>query len=126
MQTFQPQGSCCAVKAVLRRFKTNAEINNEQTQKKIYLNPLSFQLVINDKPINLTPTEYAIIELMLSKPAHVFSRSQMTQTLKKCVANSQTRTIDFHIKNLRHKISEHLPEERIVQSVYGVGYKIVL
>jgi two-component system response regulator BaeR len=123
---FSPREVVARVKAVLRRFRTNAEVNDEQAQKKIYLNLSSFQLVIYDKPIDLTPTECAIIELMLSKPGHVFSRSQMTQILKKCVANSQTRTIDFHIKNLRQKISEHLPEERVVQSVYGAGYKIVL
>ena len=123
---FSPREVVARVKAVLRRFKANAETNDEQAKQKIYLNKSTFQLVVRDNPINLTPTENVIMELMLSKPGHIFSRSQMTKRLKKYDDNSQTRTIDFHIKNLRQKLSEHLPEKSIIQSVYGTGYKIVL
>ena len=123
---FSPREVVARVKAVLRRFKANAKTNDKQAKQKIYLNKSTFQLVVRNNPIDLTPTESVIMALMLSKPGHVFSRSQITKRLKKYDDNSQTRTIDFHIKNLRKKLSEHLPEKNIIQSVYGTGYKIVL
>ncbi len=123
---FSPREVVARVKAVLRRYRVRAATDDKQASQKIYLNKSTLNLVVKDNPIHLTPTENAIIELMLSKPGHVFSRSQIAQKLQKCVANSQTRTIDFHIKNLRQKIWEHLPDEKIIQSVYGEGYKLFL
>jgi len=123
---FSPREVVSRVKAVLRRFGAWPLKKDRQTEQKIYLNESNFQLLIHDKVIDLTPTECLIMKLILSKPGHVFSRSQIAQKITKFDSNSQTRAIDFHIKNLRQKISKSLPEKDLIRSVYGVGYKLVL
>jgi DNA-binding response OmpR family regulator len=75
-------------------------------------------------PILLTPKEFAILGLFLKHPNRVFSREQIIVSLWGYNANTEGRTIDSHIKNIREKLRQAgFPADRYLLTVWGVGYK---
>ncbi|ASS90617.1 response regulator transcription factor [Aeribacillus pallidus] len=74
--------------------------------------------------IFLTPKEFAILGLFLKNPNRVFSREQLIVTLWGYNANTEERTIDSHVKNIREKLRQAgFPIDQFLQTVWGVGYK---
>ena len=60
---------------------------------------------------------------MMTHPNRVFSRNELINKVQGYDFEGYDRTIDTHIKNLRKKIAETLPDHEIISTVYGVGYK---
>jgi two-component system response regulator BaeR len=81
---------------------------------------------VKGNELNLTPSEFEILSVLMSSPNRVFTRTQLIEKVQGYSFDGYERTIDFHIKNLRKKIAEYLPGEKIIQSAYGYGYKMVL
>ncbi|WP_153126025.1 response regulator transcription factor [Peribacillus tepidiphilus] len=77
-----------------------------------------------NEPIFLTPKEFAVLGLFLKNPSRVFSREQIIMSLWGYNANTEERTIDSHVKNIREKLRQvGFPIDRFLQTVWGVGYK---
>lgn len=77
-----------------------------------------------DKPIALTPKEFAILGLLLKHPNQVFSRGQIIASLWGYLADTEERTVDSHMKNIREKLRKAgFPADEYLQTVWGVGYK---
>jgi two-component system response regulator BaeR len=120
---FSPREVVARVKAVIRR------IRPELAEKKMVMGPLSidnesYKVTIGGSDINLTPNEYELLRVMMSKPGRVFTRADLVSKIQGYSYDGYDRTIDSHIKNLRKKINEHLPDQKIIHTVYGIGYKI--
>jgi two-component system response regulator BaeR len=73
--------------------------------------------------LNLTPNEFGLLKIMMSRPNRVFSRSELISRVQGYEFEGYDRTIDTHIKNLRKKIARRLPGQEIISTVYGIGYK---
>jgi DNA-binding response OmpR family regulator len=77
-----------------------------------------------NEPIFLTPKEFAILGLFLKHRNRVFSREQIIVSLWGYNANTEERTIDSHVKNIREKLRQvGFPIDQFLQTVWGVGYK---
>ncbi|KJE26952.1 hypothetical protein LG52_1266 [Geobacillus kaustophilus] len=77
-----------------------------------------------DKPIALTPKEFAILGLLLKHPNQVFSRGQIIASLWGYLADMEERTVDSHMKNIREKLRKAgFPEDEYLRTVWGIGYK---
>jgi DNA-binding response OmpR family regulator len=77
-----------------------------------------------DHPVWLTPKEFAVLGLFLKNPSKVFSREQIILLLWGFNANTEERTIDSHVKNIREKLRQvGFPIDQFLQTVWGVGYK---
>jgi len=119
---FSPREVVARVKAVLRRAQLN--LAGEKEPRIFDVDEEKLRISIKGQRLDLTPTEFRILSLLLKSPGRVYSRSQL---LELCYAQEQNvfdRTIDSHVKNLRKKIARHLPEKDLIQSVYGVGYRL--
>lgn len=121
---FSPREVIARVKAVLRR------ASPEMSGKQIHLGPILLDeekhtVSIKGSPLNLTPSEYGLLRIMLRSPDRVFSRADLINRVQGYDFEGYERTIDSHIKNLRKKIGEHLSEFQPIVSVYGSGYKLV-
>ena len=121
---FSPKEVVARVNAVLRRFLFQTSENVLQAGP-VRLNEDTRQVTANDEELNLTPSEFAILNVMLAHPGRVFSRAQLIHQVQGYDFEGYERTIDFHIKNLRKKLAAHLPDQELICSVYGVGYKLV-
>ena len=110
------------VRAVFRR--VHAEPGADHlVVGSISLNAETHQVMINKKVLNLTPNEFGLLKIMMSRPNRVFSRSELISRVQGYEFEGYDRTIDTHIKNLRKKIARWLPGQEIISTVYGVGYK---
>lgn len=110
------------VNAVLRRY------NNSTHTKKIIINDdlvidaEKYKVVHNGRNLPLTSTEFRILELLASKRGVVFSRSRILDHLWGDEKAIVERVVDVHIKHLREKLGT---SSTLIQSVRGLGYKIV-
>lgn len=74
--------------------------------------------------LDLTLSEFRILAAMLDKCGKVYSRATLLDMLHEDERDITDRTVDTHVKNLRHKLQKIAGNKEIIQSVYGVGYKI--
>lgn len=123
---FSPREVVARAKAVLRRFSPeDKKRDSALSAGSLSLNADTHQVTISGTPLELTPNEFDILEVMIKRPDIVFSRSQLIELVQGYNFEGYERTIDFHIKNLRKKIASQLPDKKVIQSVYGLGYKLV-
>ncbi len=120
---FSPKELVARVQAVLRRLERKAQ----PAQNELFRMDEAQQRVwYQQKTLNLTPTEYRLLELFLLHVGQVYSRAQLLDHINPDSFDVADRVIDSHIKNLRRKImdadEEHNRHEWI-QAVYGVGYR---
>ncbi|MCD6490350.1 MAG: response regulator transcription factor [Thermodesulfobacterium sp.] len=117
---FSPRELVARVKAVLRR-------KTQDSGKKIKIGDIllidlnKFEVFVENKKIDLTPTEFRILKILASKKGWVFTRDQILNHLwgqEKAVLD---RTIDVHIKNLREKLGK---AAKFIKNIRGIGYKI--
>ncbi len=78
------------------------------------------------KRLNLTPLEFRMLRLLLSRPGRVFARADLLDSTHADRYEVSDRAIDSHIKNLRRKIHAVEPDCDCIASVYGVGYRFEL
>lgn len=75
------------------------------------------------KPIELTPIEFNLLEVLMKSPGHVYNRLQLMENSHGFAFDGYERTIDAHIRNLRRKIEPDTKNLRYILTVYGIGYK---
>jgi len=97
-----------------------------EAARRIALGPLvvdldKFETAVEGAKVDLTATEFKILQLLASKPGRVFTRDQILDHLwgdEKAVVD---RTVDVHIRNLREKLG---PAAALIKNIRGVGYKV--
>jgi two-component system response regulator BaeR len=76
--------------------------------------------------LDLTPVEFRLLKTLAAAPGRVFSRDQLLDNLYTDHRVVTDRTVDSHIKNLRRKLDAASPQQELIRSIYGVGYKLEL
>ncbi len=111
------------VKAVLRRQSVEPELETNIIKvDDIFVMDLNrYEVFVNGKKVDLTPTEFKIMQLLASRKGWVFSRNQILDYLWKEEKYVLDRTVDVHIRNLREKLGE---AASFIKSVRGIGYKL--
>ncbi len=122
---FSPREVVVRVNAVLRRTLKKGSDDEVLSAGPIQLNRTSRIAMVKGNELNLTPSEFEIFSVLMGSPNRVFTRAQLIEKVQGYSFDGYERTIDFHIKNLRKKIADHLPGKKIIKSAYGFGYKIV-
>lgn len=110
------------IQAVLRR--TEAQSNSELTFRNMKIDTDSKRVYIDNSEIVCTAMEYAILELMLKNPSKIFSKRNLFESISGEDYLNDDNTMNVHISNLRKKISKVTSEEYI-ETVYGMGYRLI-
>ena len=118
---FSPREVVARVKAQLRRHGLAPAAETQPTLLEV--DEASQRVSVMGQRLDLTPKEFRLLRLLQSHPGRVFSRAQILDLAYDQDQDVVDRVIDSHIKNLRRKIAQHLPDRDIIQSVYGVGYR---
>lgn len=127
---FNPLELMARVKSQLRRYK---ELNPAQKQKKesnliqlknLKINKETHQVFVDDESIKLTPIEFDILYLLASNPGRVFSTDEIFEKVWHEKVYEANNTVMVHIRRLRGKMKEDQRQEKIITTVWGVGYKI--
>lgn len=116
------------VKAQLRRYLYLNETKKEDSQKLLKFNDLelnrdTYEVKIKNNKIMLTAKEFAILELLLTHPAKVFSKSQIFSHIWKEDFHTDDNTVMVHINRLRNKIETDPSAPEYIQTVWGIGYR---
>ncbi|WP_447928094.1 response regulator [Vreelandella sp. EE27] len=121
---FSPREVVARVKAVLRRSRAAAEPAPQAAPPSpVTLDDDGWVALAKGQDLGLTAVEFQLLRVMMHAPGRIFSREQLMDHMYRDNRIVSERTVDSHIKKLRRKITEALPEQEIIRSVYGVGYK---
>ncbi|WAL59956.1 response regulator transcription factor [Thermocoleostomius sinensis] len=99
---------------------------NTLQHEKLELNPASHTVAYDSKPISLTPKEYLILECLIQNPTQVFTRSMLLDKLWELDQVSGSGTIKTHITNIRRKLKTAGSQRELIETVYGVGYRMAV
>jgi two-component system response regulator BaeR len=121
---FSPREVVARVKAVLRR--PQQQEPEEAHYGGFVLDARQYLARLDGQTLELTPAEFRLLRTLVHSPGRVFSRNQLVETLYDDARAVSDRTVDSHIKNLRKKIHVLRPDQEVIHSVYGVGYKLDL
>ncbi|MCX2827193.1 DNA-binding response regulator [Bacillus pseudomycoides] len=117
------------VKAQLRRYTYFNQVPSEVHKNKIKIrgleiDELSRKVMLYEKAINLTKTEYDILHLMAKNRNRVFTLEEIYESIWRERAHESNNTVMVHLARLRNKIEENPKKPTVIQNVWGVGYKI--
>jgi two-component system alkaline phosphatase synthesis response regulator PhoP len=119
------------VRTVLRRASGASGPNEILRAGNLTLDRARFRVMLGDREIPVTLTEFEILAALVSQPGRVFSRAQLLTVARGVAFESYERAIDSHIRNLRRKLEaqpSQAPDEPSdvsahILTVHGVGYK---
>ncbi len=111
------------VRAVLRRY-AQGEITSEIVRiGDVVVDKTTRIVKVQDKSIDLTPSEFEILIALMGTVGRVFSRMELLDHLRQDAFERVERTIDVHIRNLRAKIEPDPANPTYIMTVFGVGYR---
>ncbi|RZL96954.1 MAG: response regulator [Variovorax sp.] len=114
---FSPRELMARIKAILRRS------GPAQPPRALAIDEAARLVRVHGQPLDLTPSEFAILAALARRPGQVFSRAQLLDCARADSLDATDRAIDSHIKNLRRKIDAAAPGLEAIRSIYGLGYR---
>jgi two-component system response regulator BaeR len=120
---FSPREVVARVRAVLRRSAVPAADATRLWAGDVALDLGRRLVTINERPVELTPIEFGLLATLVRQPGQVFTRAQLLEVVQGTTFEGYERTVDQHIKNLRHKLEPEPGSPRYLLTVFGVGYK---
>lgn len=128
---FRPLELVARVKAQLRRYKkyNTASLADAPDPVIIHagiiMNVKTHECFLNEKPLTLTPTEFAILHILLKHEGEVVSAEELFHNIWKNEYYSKSNnTITVHIRHLREKLNDTVDNPKYIKTIWGVGYKI--
>ncbi len=125
VKPFSPRELVARVKAHLRRAGKSKKTILSFNRGALRINVINYEVFRENKQVFLTQTEFKILLSFAENPGRVFSRDQIINIVTGYDFEGYDRTIDAHVKNLRHKIEKKSREPEFIKTVYGVGYKFI-
>jgi two-component system, OmpR family, response regulator BaeR len=116
---FSPREVVARVKAVLRR----TEGGTPRPAPGLALDADRYLATLDGRDLGLTAVEFNLLQYLVAHPGRIFSRQQLMDHIYADQRIVSDRTIDSHIKKLRKKLDDVDPQNELIRSVYGVGYK---
>ena len=119
---FSPRELVARINAVLRRVNSNKIIENVLQHGSLVLDENSHRVTGNQIPVQMGPTEFKLLQFLMSHPDRVFSRAQLLDNVWGSEVYVEERTVDVHIRRLR-KALEQGNHDQMIQTVRGAGYR---
>ncbi len=120
---FRPRELMARVRAVLRRAGQVEPAGRVLKAADIVLDRDTRAVQVQDRFVDLTPSEFDLLAALMSAPGRVFSRLDLLDIIQGIRYEGYQRTIDLHVKNLRAKIEPDPRAPKYVETVYGAGYR---
>ena len=111
------------IHAVLRRAGQQGTRADVLRVGDITLDRNARAVTVADTPVNLTPSEFKLLETLMADPGRAFSRLDLLEALQGVALEGAESTINVHVRNLRTKIEPDPKNPRYIETVFGVGYR---
>jgi two-component system alkaline phosphatase synthesis response regulator PhoP len=124
---FNPREVVARVRSVLRRSlgESRASAPRVLQLADLLLDLDRHEVMLQGQSVELTSTEFNLLRVLLENPGHAFTRSELIEQAMGYEYEGSERTLDSHMRNLRRKIEPDPKEMTYIQTVYGVGYRLV-
>jgi len=125
LKPFRVRELVARIRAVLRRAEP---IDGQRKSLKVgdlLLDEGAHTVSARGAAVNLTPTEFNLLALFMRAPGQVFTREQLADQLSEVGYSGLERTLNVHIRNLRARIEPDPNEPQYIETVFGVGYRLV-
>jgi DNA-binding response OmpR family regulator len=122
---FSPRVVAARVRALLRR--VHGELAGDAALwrvRDLEVNAETHLATIRGQRVDLTPSEFSILQALIARPGRVFTRMELLDLLQGEAYAAYERTVDVHVKNLRAKIEADSHNPEYIETVYGVGYRM--
>lgn len=125
---FNPRELVARVRSQLRRLKLDQ--SNSIRSSVLQVGALKLdsgrrEVWVDEELIDLTPTEFDLLKVFMENPGYAFTRDELIEQGLGYTYVGMGRTLDSHIKNIRRKIEPDHKNPLYIQTVYGIGYKLV-
>ena len=119
---FSPREVIARVNAMIRR--AEGSLTPDPAAGKGYaIDAAARRIAWRGHWLELSPSEYQLLQALMGQPGRVFSREQLLDQLSERSLESSDRAIDSHVKNIRRKIAAVDPAANCLVSIYGLGYR---
>jgi DNA-binding response OmpR family regulator len=121
---FSPRELVARVRAVLRRAGAEREAAPPPVMAgDVMIDVERRQVRVGERQVELTPTEFDLLLVLARHPGRVFTRLELLDRVQGYAFEGYERTVDAHVKNLRHKLEPDPKQPQYLLTVYGVGYR---
>lgn len=124
VKPFSPREVVARVRAVLRRANGGSSSQDSLHAGDLLLDLAARRAWLGAQLLALTQSEFDILATLVGHKGQVLTRSQLLQAIHGLSYDGFERSIDQHVKNLRHKMKAQAGDLTIIQTVYGVGYRL--
>ncbi|MCM3763034.1 response regulator transcription factor [Alkalihalobacillus oceani] len=124
IKPFEPKELVARIHSVLRRAQPSDEDVSINRMYGITLNQIQQTVTYKNKTVIFTKKEYGIFARLFSQPGRVYTREQLMYLEWDDLDDRNYRNVDTHIKNVRDKLKQAGVEQSVVETVWGVGYRI--
>jgi DNA-binding response OmpR family regulator len=121
---FNPRELVARVRAVLRRTGGAGTAPETLRAGGIEMDVERHQATLNGRALDLTPTEFELLAVLVQNPRRVFTRLELLDRVQGDAFEGYERTVDAHVKNLRAKLGDDPRHPQHVETVYGIGYRL--
>jgi two-component system, OmpR family, alkaline phosphatase synthesis response regulator PhoP len=125
LKPFRVRELVARIRAVLRRAEPAEAGPKTLHVGNLLLDEGAHTVTAHGQPVNLTPTEFNLLALFMRAPGQVFTREQLADQLSEVGYSGLERTLNVHIRNLRARIEPDPNEPQYIETVFGVGYRLV-
>ncbi len=119
---FSPRELLARIKARLRRVR-NSEEDKELVCGELRLNINNFRVYIRGEEAELTPKEFELLRMLVTRPGKVYSRDELLEHIWGYEYKGDTRTVDVHVRHLRQKIEIDSSNPDYIETIRGLGYR---
>ncbi len=122
VKPFEVEELSARIRAVSRR---SADLRPPiLSYENLQLDPSTRLVTYAGNPLSLTPKEYMILEVFLKNPTRIFNRSELLDKIQEFDKESGEETVKTHLTNLRRKLKAAGSKSEIIETVYGIGYRL--
>jgi DNA-binding response OmpR family regulator len=111
------------IRAVLRRVSEESSGPEVLRVGEVVLDKKTHLVTVGERKVELTPSEFNLLNILMAAPGQVFSRADLLERLKGNTLENVERTVDVHIRNLRAKLEPSPGNPQYVMTVFCVGYR---
>ena len=107
----------------LRNASSQPILRHTLTFQEINLNAETHSVSVQDRPVKLTRTEYAILKLLMENPSQVITKSVLPDRISEDTPDCMESSLKVHISNLRKKLKA-ITDKDYIEAVWGIGFKM--
>lgn len=123
IKPFSPREMVSRVKAILRRSEQKLRGRPSIRAGELHIDLLNHQVRVSGKTVHLTSSEFQVLNLLAANEGRVYSREELLSLMRENGADLELGNVDVHVHRLRQKIEQDPRDPRMIQTVWGVGYR---